>query len=101
MDWDAILMAVNSDPSKPLNDGGVKIVKSRQIGRFTRPNDNTYQNFSIAISEVNPLKCIVQISCSNSDAGSSIISFTNTTLNVATCFARGAETYTYEITEFY
>ena len=30
MDWDAILMAVNSDPTKSLNEGGVKIVKSRQ-----------------------------------------------------------------------
>ena len=53
MDWDAILMAVNSDPSKPLNEGGVKIVKSvqRGVGNAT----------SIAIDEVNPDKCIVLI----------------------------------------
>ena len=48
-----LLTVVNSDLVRPLNEGGVKIVKSVQRG-ISKGNTT-----SIAISEVNPDKCLV------------------------------------------
>ena len=52
MSWAEIKKAINSDLNKPLNEGGVKIVKSVQRGTSSIPA-------SITISSVNPSKSIV------------------------------------------
>lgn len=55
---------INSDPRTPLNEGGVKIVKSVQWGNFNTTksnnnNDTSTQYLSVAISEVDLEKSIV------------------------------------------
>ena len=92
MDWDAILMAVNSDPTKPLNEGGVKIVKSVQRGVTWSNSNNSYQ--TLAINEVDIKKSIVV-----SSTNSGYIRLTSATSLQAYIPSSGAVSW--EVVEFY
>ena len=56
MSWGEV-KKINSDMNTPLNEGGVKIVKSVQRGRAGANSNNSYQTF--AINEVDIKKSIV------------------------------------------
>ena len=57
-----LLTVVNSDPMTPLNEGGVKIVKSVQRGISTGAGMTVSgEGQTITISEVDPNKCLVLI----------------------------------------
>lgn len=64
MSWGEIRKAVNSDLNTPLNEGGVKIVKSVQWGNINtnksnNNSDTSTQYLTVGISEVNTEKSIV------------------------------------------
>ncbi len=61
-----ILLLVNSDLSTPLNEGGVKTVKSVQYGTVDLYGYGT-QSATVEISEVNPDKTVILINQTRGD----------------------------------
>ena len=103
MSWGEV-KKINSDLNTPLNEGGVKIVKSVQRGIS---NGSTT---SIAISEVNPDKCLVILNGSilQNDAaymyGVLISSLTSTSLSVRNPYTTGGSEsmyWSWQVIEFY
>lgn len=56
MNWGAVTK-INSDLNVPLNEGGVKIVKSAQRGFVTKHTTSSDSTLTINIAKVNPSKC--------------------------------------------
>ena len=110
MSW-AEVKKINSDLNVPLNEGGVKIVKSVQRGIS---NGSTT---SIAISEVNPDKCMllldgivtttrkISTNVTNEDwsawgdacGGATLSSITDNTITISNV----KNTYSWQLIEFY
>lgn len=112
MSWGEV-KKINSNLKTPLNEGGVKIVKSVQRGSATGTMTG---DTSIAISEVNPSKCIVLLnggiidrSGYNTNANIDIVrekELTENTLIISGGGYRGTSgsvngTITYTVVEFY
>lgn len=102
MSWGEV-KKVNSDLTMPLNEGGVKIVKSIQKGTVT-PNGTT----SVTINKIDPAKTIVILQ--NSKAGNSagqlnmasLVSLTETTFSVTTTYdGWNPSSVSWQVVEFY
>ena len=76
MSWSEV-KKVNSNLNTPLNEGGVKIVKSVQRGFLPRSSGTTSYSYNgvyfytktLSINEVNPEKSIILINGSNDNSG--------------------------------
>ena len=96
-----LLTVVNSDPMTPLNEGGVKIVKSVQRGISTGAGMTVSgEGQTITISEVDPNKCLVLIN------GTVLSSLKSTSLTVASSMTTNNEgnytaRFSWQVIEFY
>ena len=86
MSYAEIKKTINSDFSTPLNEGGVKIVKSVQRGFGTASITGSISGSTIdlTIGSVNPSKCIVIASAiyRNYNYPVGIVSFSETQLKI-------------------
>ena len=98
MSWSEV-KKINSDPMTPLNEGGVKIVKSIQKGVVT--TFKVDETISIPISTIDPDRSIVLISALTS-GGNSIVGGCYVTEKTENSFSVTTwNKFSWQVVEFY
>ena len=107
MSYAEIKKTINSDFSTPLNEGGVKIVKSVQRGIVNTPSRSTdlYGSVNVTINSVDISKSIVLVKgrgLGSSSGDQSIGKFVNnTTISVSGWFSFSSYEISWQVIEFY